>query len=112
MNMAYYVQCFEESCDYILELLELGHKYALEEKKGVFVIECKIEYRKEITLNEKFKIYVSTMNIRGKKLILDLAMLNVNDRIIANYHILNLNVDLMTKKSCNFSNYILDTYKS
>jgi acyl-CoA thioester hydrolase len=111
MNMAYYVQCFEESCDYILELLELGHKYALEEKKGVFVIKCKIDYREEITLNEKFKIYVSTMNIEGKKLILDLTMLNVDDKVIANYHILNLNVDLITKKSCNFSNSILDTYQ-
>ena len=111
MNMAYYVQCFEESCDYILELLELGHKYALEEKKGVFVIKCKIDYREEITLNEKFKIYASTMNIEGKKLILDLTMLNVDDKVIANYHILNLNVDLITKKSCNFSNSILDTYQ-
>ncbi len=33
MNMAYYVQCFEESSDYILELLNLGHRYAVEEKK-------------------------------------------------------------------------------
>jgi len=59
MNMAYYVQCFEESSDYILELLNLGYRYAIEEEKGIFVIKCEINYRKEITLNENFKIYAS-----------------------------------------------------
>ena len=108
MNMAYYVQCFEESSDYILELLNLGHRYAVEEKKGIFVITCKINYRKEIALNENFKIYANTMFIKGKKLILDLSMLNEKEDIVADYNILNLNVDLVSKKSCSFSNHALN----
>ena len=108
MNMAYYVQCFEESSDYILELLNLGHRYAVEEKKGIFVITCKINYRKEIALNENFKIYANKMFIKGKKLILDLYMLNEKENIVADYNILNLNVDLVSKKSCSFSNHTLN----
>jgi acyl-CoA thioester hydrolase len=108
MNMAYYVQCFEESSDYILELLNLGHRYAVEEKKGIFVITCKINYRKEIALNENFKIYANNMFIKGKKLILDLSMLNEKEDIVADYNILNLNVDLVSKKSCSFSNHTLN----
>ncbi|MDA1283761.1 MAG: thioesterase family protein [Proteobacteria bacterium] len=108
MNMAYYVQCFEESSDYILELLNLGHRYAVEEKKGIFVITCKINYIKEITLNENFKIYANKIIIKGKKLILDLSMLNDKQNIVADYNILNLNVDLVNKKSCSFSNHMLN----
>lgn len=48
MNMAYYVQCFEESCDYILELLELGHKYALEEKKEFLSLNVRLTTEKKL----------------------------------------------------------------
>lgn len=112
MNMAYYVQCFEESSDYILELLNLGYRYAIEEEKGIFVIKCEINYRKEITLNENFKIYASKILIQGKKLIIALSMLNSRGDLIADYNILNLNIDLINKKSCNFSNYILNILKN
>ncbi len=107
MNMAYYVQCFEESSDYLLELLNLGHSYATNEQKGVFVITCNINYRKEIALREKFKIYANKILIQGKKLILDLSMTSAEEDIIANYSILNLNIDLNTRKSCNFSDQII-----
>ncbi|MDB9776261.1 thioesterase family protein [Alphaproteobacteria bacterium] len=112
MNMAYYVQCFEESSDYILELLNLGHRYAIEEKKGIFVIKCEINYKKEITLNGSFKIYANKIYIEGKKLIVDLSMLNNKGNVIADYSILNLNVDLINKKSCSFSNRILNIFNN
>ncbi len=105
MNMAYYVQCFEESSDYILELLNLGHNYALQEKKGVFVVKCNINYRKEIILNDTFKIFANRIKIQSKKLILDLSMLNMTKNIVADYNILNLNINLITKKSCEFSSH-------
>ena len=47
MNMAYYVQCFEESSDYLLEMINLGYEYAIKNQKGVFVIKCEINYKKE-----------------------------------------------------------------
>ena len=31
MNMAYYVQCFEETSDFLLEHINLGYRYAIEE---------------------------------------------------------------------------------
>ena len=58
MNMAYYVQCFEESSDILLEHMDLGYRYAIEEQKGVFVIKCEINYRKEINLNQNFIICI------------------------------------------------------
>ena len=105
--MAYYVQCFEEASDYLLDLLGIGFKYSVDEKKGVFVIKCKINYRKEILVNESFVISASNINISGKKLLLNLEMKNSNKNIIADYSILNLNVDLINKKSINFSGKIL-----
>ena len=69
MNMAYYVQCFEESSDFLLEHMDLGYRYAIEEQKGVFVIKCEINYRKEINLHENFIISLEELVCKGKKLI-------------------------------------------
>ena len=107
MNMAYYVQCFEESSDYLLENLNLGYRYAIEEQKGVFVIKCEIDYRKEIKLHENFIISLEELVCKGKKLIMGLKMLNTNNETIAEYEILNLNVDFETKKSSTFSTKII-----
>ncbi len=106
MNMAYYVQCFEESSDILLEHMDLGYRYSIEEQKGVFVIKCEINYRKEINLHENFIICLKELVCKGKKLLVGLKMLNVNNETIADYKILNLNVDLETKKSITFSQKI------
>ena len=106
MNMAYYVQCFEETSDFLLEHMNLGYRYAIEEQKGVFVIKCEINYRKEIKLNEDFIISLEDLICKGKKLTIGLKMLNVGSETIADYQILNLNVDLQTKKSVPFSQMI------
>ena len=107
MNMAYYVQCFEESSDFLLEHMDLGYRYAIEEQKGVFVIKCEINYRKEINLHENLTISLEELECKGKKLIVGLKMLNENYETIADYKILNLNVDLETKKSSTFSPKII-----
>ena len=107
MNMSYYVQCFEESSDFLLEHMDLGYRYAIEEQKGVFVIKCEINYRKEINLYENFIISLEELICKGKKLIVGLKMLNENNEMIADYKILNLNVDLETKKSSTFSPKII-----
>ena len=107
MNMAYYVQCFEESSDFLLEHMDLGYRYAIEEQKGVFVIKCEINYRKEINLDENFIISLEELVCKGKKLIVGLKMFNENNETIADYKILNLNVDLETKKSITFSPKII-----
>ena len=106
MNMAYYVQCFEETSDFLLEHINLGYDYAIKENKGVFVIKCEINYRKEIKLNEDFIISLEDLICKGKKLTVGLKMLNVGSETIADYQILNLNVDLQTKKSVPFSQMI------
>ena len=107
MNMAYYVQCFEESSDFLLEQMGLGYRYAIEERKGVFVIKCEINYRKEINLHENFIISLEELVCKGKKLIVGLKMFNTNNETIADYKILNLNVDLETNKSSVFSPKII-----
>ena len=106
MNMAYYVQCFEETSDFLLEHMNLGYRYAIEEQKGVFVIKCEINYRKEINLNEDFIISLEDLICKGKKLTVGLKMLNVGSETIADYQILNLNVNLQTKKSVPFSQIV------
>ena len=106
MNMAYYVQCFEESSDFLLEHMDLGYRYAIEEQKGFFVIKCEINYRKEINLHEIFIISLEELICKGKKLIVGLKMLNAINETIADYKILNLNVDLESKKSVTFSTAI------
>ena len=103
MNMAYYVQCFEESSDFILEYFDLGYNYAISRKKGVFVIKCEINYKKEIKLGEKFFISLEGIVFQGKKLILNLSMIDDQSNVCADYEILNLNVDLKTKKSISFN---------
>ena len=107
MNMAYYVQCFEETSDFLLEHMDLGYRYALEEQKGVFVIKCEINYRKEISLHENFVISLQELICNGKKLIVGLKMMNKESETIADYRILNLNVDLQSKKSIPFSQEVV-----
>ena len=107
MNMAYYVQCFEESSDFLLEKMGLGYRYAIEERKGVFVIKCEINYRKEINLHENFVISIEELVCEGKKLEVSLRMINANNETIADYKILNLNINLETKKSSSFSTKII-----
>tara|TARA_Y100000768_G_scaffold310655_1_gene245064 strand:- start:1171 stop:1635 length:465 start_codon:yes stop_codon:yes gene_type:complete len=102
MNMSYYVQCFEESSDFILEHLGLGYNYAVNQNKGVFVVKCEINYKKEIKLNEEFLIALQSIVIKGKRLTLRLVMKNDKNNIFADYEILNLNIDLKTKKSISF----------
>ena len=108
MNMAYYVQCFEEASDYLLEYINLGYDYAIKENKGVFVIKCEINYRKEIRLHEPFKISVQSVLIQGKKMIVELVMRNSSDQVVAEYKILNLNVDLKSKKSVPFDTAVIN----
>ncbi len=107
MNMAYYVQCFEETSDFLLEHMDLGYRYALDEQKGVFVIKCEINYRKEINLHESFVISLQELICKGKKLIVGLKMMNKESETIADYRILNLNVDLQSKKSIPFSQEVV-----
>ena len=107
MNMAYYVQCFEESSDVLLEYMDLGYRYAVDEQKGVFVIKCEINYRKELNFNENFIICLEELVCKGKKLIVGLKMLNTNDEIVADYKILNLNVDFKSKRSITFSQKVI-----
>ncbi len=106
MNMAYYVQCFEESSDFILEFLGLGYYYALDQKKGVFVVKCEINYKKEIKLGEEFLILLDDIILERKKLIIKLRMTDNENNIFADYEILNLNIDLKTKKSILFDDKI------
>ena len=108
MNMAFYVQCFEESSDFLLEHLGLGYDYAINQDMGVFVVKCDINYKKEIKLREKFLISLESIIIKGKKLILKLIMTNNQNDIFADYEIVNLNVDLKTKKSVAFDGKIIN----
>ena len=108
MNMAFYVQCFEESSDFLLEHLGLGYDYAINQDMGVFVVKCDINYKKEIKLREKFLISLESIIIKGKKLILKLIMTNSQNDIFADYEIVNLNVDLKTKKSVAFDGKIIN----
>ena len=108
MNMAFYVQCFEESSDFLLEHIGLGYDYAINQDKGVFVVKCDINYKKEIKLREKFIISLESIIIKGKKLILKLIMTNNQNDIFADYEIVNLNVDLKTKKSVAFDGKIIN----
>ena len=107
MNMAYYVQCFEESSDFILEHAGLGYNYAINQQKGVFVIKCEINYKREIKLGEKFIISLNDLKCKGKKLSFKLNMIDSKNSIFADYEILNLNIDLKTKKSVTFEDAIL-----
>ena len=108
MNMAYYVQCFEESSDFLLEMVNLGYNYAIENQKGVFVINCEINYKKEIQLDQPFYIYLNAIECKGKKLTVDLVMNDKNNNLVASYRIVNLNVDLITKKSISFDQQIIE----
>jgi len=108
MNMAYYVQCFEETSDYLLEHINLGYDYAIKKNKGIFVIKCEINYRKEISLHESFTISVQSVLIQGKKMIVELVMRNSSDQVTAEYKILNLNVDLKSKKSVPFDATVIN----
>ena len=108
MNMAYYVQCFEESSDYLLEAVNLGYEYGLKYQKGVFVIKCEINYKKEIKLGQSFTINLKSIECKGKKLIVNLTMNNDAGFEIADYHISNLNVDLKSKKSVSFDKSIIN----
>ena len=107
MNMAYYVQCFEESSDFVLEHAGLGYDYAINQQKGVFVIKCEINYKREIKLGENFIISLIDILCKGKKLILKFDMIDNRNSIFANYEILNLNIDLKTKKSVTFEDTII-----
>tara|TARA_B100001059_G_scaffold2086_1_gene1741 strand:- start:203 stop:667 length:465 start_codon:yes stop_codon:yes gene_type:complete len=107
MNMAYYVQCFEESSDFVLEHAGLGYNYAINQQKGVFVVKCEINYKREIKLGEKFIISLEDLKCKGKKLSLKFNMIDNQNSIFADYEILNLNIDLKTKKSVTFEDTIL-----
>ena len=107
MNMAYYVQCFEESSDFVLEHAGLGYDYAMNQQKGVFVIKCEINYKREIKLGEYFIISLIDIICKGKKLILKFNMIDNQNSIFADYEILNLNIDLKTKKSITFEDTII-----
>ena len=107
MNMAYYVQCFEESSDFVLEHAGLGYDYAINQQKGVFVIKCEINYKREIKQGEKFIISLIGLICKGKKLILKFNMIDNQNSIFADYEILNLNIDLKTKKSVTFEDTII-----
>ena len=91
----------------MLETINLGYDYAIKRQKGVFVIKCEINYKKEIKIDEYFNIDLKLIECKGKKLIVDLSMTNDDGVEVADYRIINLNVDLKNKKSISFDPEII-----
>ena len=111
MNMAYYVQFFEESSDFLLEHIDLGYRYAIEERKGVFVIKCEINYRKEINLHENFIISIEELVCKGKKLVVGLRMLNANNELLNIGEVILVFVNKETGKPCFAPQIVINKFK-
>ena len=109
MNVAYYTMAIDNSIDFFLEqILGIGETHAQTNNQGPFVVQANFSYLNEMVYKQKFFVQCSLINFDTKKMHLFLELISASDnQIMAYSEQLLLNVNLIKRKTENYSKWVL-----
>jgi acyl-CoA thioester hydrolase len=103
MNMAYYVKLFDDLGHDMLSTFGLGAEYTVARRLGLFTVEAKIKYIKEVVANDPLKITLKIDDFDDKRLWSSLEMRHADRKYLAaTMEQIALNVSLDTRRATPF----------
>lgn len=103
MNMAYYVKLFDDACHDMLSEYGLGETYTRTHGFGLFTVEAKISYRREVTVGAPLEIALRLLKADAKRLWTSLEMRHAaEDYVAATIEQVAVNVSLSTRRAAPF----------
>ncbi|GAB4064043.1 thioesterase family protein [Ancylobacter sonchi] len=109
MNMAYYVKIFDDACHDMLSAYGLGAAYTQAHGFGLFTVDARIAYRREVTAGAPLEIRLRIVKADAKRLWTSLEMRHTEqDYLAATLEQLAINVSLATRKAAPFPAHLDD----
>ncbi len=105
MNVTYYTYVFDQAIDEFLESeLGIGPSFIKENQQGSYALQTQYRYLRELRLGEEFKISIIIADFDQKRLHLMAKMYKLGvEEVTATCESILMNVDLITRRSCNYS---------
>jgi acyl-CoA thioester hydrolase len=108
MNMAYYNVLFDRAVDEAFGLCGLGPDYILDCNHSFFLVESRIRYRRELTLDNPVRVTLQLIDFDAKRLHYAMEVRHAFDGwLAAACENLSINVDMATRRAAPFPTDIL-----
>lgn len=110
MNTAKYVYVFDHFGYSLFELYGIGAPYTREKRCGLYNLEIRTSYLRELLSGEALKLRMRVLNADDKRMIVLYELFRVRDGLLAaTMEQLSIHVDLTTRKVSPFPDAIRDT---
>lgn len=104
MNMAKYVQLFDDVTYALLDRVDLGLEYTKRTKQGLFVVDARVKFLKEVRVGIPLEVTMRLVGIDHVRLHLWLEMRAAGSNVIsATQEQVGLHADLALRKTLRFS---------
>ena len=104
MNMARYVELFDSVAYQLLDRVDLGAAYTLRTRQGVFVVDARVRFLKELPLGTTLSVSLRLLGVDDLRLHMWLELRQTGgDAVCATQEQLVLHVDLNSRKTKPFS---------
>jgi acyl-CoA thioester hydrolase len=108
LNMAYYNVLFDRAMDEVFGLCGLGPDYVRDRNHSFFLIESRIRYRRELTLDNPVRVTLQLVDFDDKRLHYTMEIRHALDGwLAAACENLSINVDMVTRRAASFPTDIL-----
>lgn len=109
LNMAFYNVIFDRAVDHFYDLLGVGAKYAESGAGSCFTMEIHVHYLNEVSLDDELELHLQLLDYDSKRLHYFQQMYHKEQGYLAaTSEQLALHVDLNTRRSGAFPQYVLD----
>lgn len=104
MNMARYVALFDEVGYALQERWGLGETYTRETKRGLFVVDVAVNYRRELTAGTPLTLALRLLEADAKRILILMELRRANDgALAATMEQLSIHADLTTRRVVPFT---------
>lgn len=113
MNMAYYAKIFDDLGYEMLSEYGLGAEYTKIHKLGLFVVDVRIKYMREVVANAPLTVSLTLKKIDDKRLWTKLEMHHTElGYLAATMDQLAVNASLETRRAVRFPEFVVDQLKA
>jgi acyl-CoA thioester hydrolase len=104
MNIARYVQLFDDVTYALLDRVDLGLDYTKKTRRGLFIVDARVKFLKELRVGTPLEITMRLVGVDHVRLHLWLAMREAGSDVVrATQEQVGLHADLVARKTLPFS---------
>ncbi len=108
LNMAYYNMLFDRAVDEAFGICGLGPDYIRDHNHSFFLVESRIRYRRELTLDNQIRVTLQLIDFDDKRLHYVMEIRHaVEGWLAAACENLSINVDMATRRAAPFPTDVL-----